>query len=213
MIGAIPRRADARDVLLYKNKNAGKGIGRIGTSSLRRRAQSLAIWPQAEVLDLRGNLDTRIRKLQAGNFEAILVAAAGLKRLKMNTKGLKKKLLPLKLMLPAPGQGALAIECRRDDSKVLTLLQMLNHRPTEIAVRAERALLSGLGGGCLLPIGAFGRISDGKLKLFGIVSEINGGKAVRAQIAGNKAFPEQLGQNLARKLIKMGAMKILNAKG
>src|SRR3989338_8784287 len=183
----------------------GQRVRRIGTSSLRRKAQLLAKWPEVEVVDIRGNLDTRIRKLNEENLDAIVVAMAGVRRLKVDSRALNVELRKLSWMLPAPGQGALAIECRKDDTDVLSMLAKLNHRPTQLAVTAERALLFHLGGGCLVPIGAHATIRGEKMKLEGIVAEVNGGEVVRGVGYGVSGEPEIIGKKLAKKLLKMGA--------
>lgn len=211
IIGAIPKREDARDVLISV-KGQGSGVKRIGTSSLRRKAQILAKWPGVEVVEIRGNLDTRIRKLKEENLDGIVVAAAGVRRLKVDSRKLKVESRKLNWMLPAPGQGALAIECRADDEHTLAIIKELDHWPTRLAVTAERALLFHLGGGCLVPIGAHAKITGREMKLEGVVADTRGSKVLRVGGSGKKEEPEKLGQELARQLIKMGAKKILNGK-
>ncbi|MBI5399664.1 hydroxymethylbilane synthase [Candidatus Saganbacteria bacterium] len=228
VIGAITKREEARDVLLKRTKiKLGQGA-KVGTSSLRRQAQLKAWHSDWQITDLRGNLDTRLRKLREGMYDAIVVAMAGLNRLKLEIRNcppeapacrtgrdapLAQKLditkIPFSLMLPAPGQGALAIECRQSDNRALAMLKTLNHWPTELAVTAERALLFYLGGGCQVPIGALAKIRGKKMKLKGIVADISGRRAIRGALADDKDQPDKLGQRLAKKLIKLGAKGIL----
>src|SRR3989338_707197 len=187
----------------------GQRVRRIGTSSLRRKAQLLAKWPEVEVVDIRGNLDTRIRKLNEENLDAIVVAMAGVKRLKVDSRKLNVEMRKLSWMLPAPGQGALAIECRKNDEAILSILKRLNHRPTQLATAAERALLFHLGGGCLVPIGAYARIKKDKLELEGLVAGLDGREVVRTRLIGDKSHPQELGSRVAEKLKKLGAMRLL----
>lgn len=205
-IGAITERLEAGDVLVTRSQKPVTRIKRIGTSSLRRKAQLLHWRPDFEIVDLRGNLDTRIRKLQEAVVDAIVVAAVGLKRLKVGNC----EIIPLGWMLPAPGQGALAIECRKNDGEILGMLKKLNHRPTELAVTAERALLMELGGGCQVPIGAYAKIMGNKLQLEGVVADLDGKRTIRAKITGDKNYPTLIGRRLAKILIKKGADKILS---
>ena len=215
-LGAITKREDPRDVLVTSHQSLVTRVKKIGTSSLRRKAQLLAKWPEIEVVDLRGNLDTRIRKLREGIVDAIVVAAAGLKRLKLEIGNWtvpagrqELEIRSLGWMLPAPGQGALVIECRKDDSETLSMLKRLNHRPTELAVTAERALLYHLGGGCLVPIGAYARVKKDKLELEGLVAGLDGREVVRTRLIGDKSHPQELGSRVAEKLKKLGAMRLL----
>lgn len=212
MIAATTKREDPRDVVI------GKGIGkkriRIGTSSLRRKAQLLAKWPNLEVVEIRGNLDTRIRKMEEIGLDAIVVARAGINRLGLGTgdRGLRITKLPFSWMLPAPGQGTIAIECRRDDEETIAMLKKLNHPLTEITTRAERALLFALGGGCQVPIGAFAVVKGNNIILDGVVAKTDGKKVIRAKLSGPKNDPEKIGARLAAKLVKMGAREILNER-
>jgi hydroxymethylbilane synthase len=153
-----------------------------------------------KVVDLRGNLDTRIRKLLEGQVDAIVVAGAGLRRLKIKNEELRIKPLSFAIMLPAAGQGALAIEIRKKDPFLSGLIAGLKHRATEIEVTAERSLLQALGGGCQVPIGAYAKLTGRKLKLQGMLATPDGKKLVRANLAGEKNYPEELGIKLAKKL-------------
>jgi len=203
-IGAIPQRADVRDVLVSP---AGLTLEElpngavIGTSSIRRQAQILAYRPDLRIQPIRGNIDTRIRKAQEGQYDAILLAAAGIIRL-----GLQEHItqyLPLDIMLPAPGQGALAIQCREDDDETLRLLSAIEQPATRQATSAERAFLSGLGGGCSLPIGALAEIHGGAITLQGIVASPDGNQILRLTATGDD--PILVGQDLAQQAFKRGA--------
>ena len=210
-IGAISEREDVRDALV-----ARRGIHRfselpqqalIGTSSLRRQAQILAARPDLRVEPIRGNVDTRLRKLDEGQFDAIILAAAGLHRL-----GLVERItehLSAELVLPAVGQGALAIETRSDDATVNEIVGRLNHEATRLACQAERAFLKGLGGGCLVPIAAHAKIAASALALTGLVASIDGTRIVRGTVSGASQEAENLGYQLAQKLIAQGADQIL----
>ncbi|MBI5700494.1 hydroxymethylbilane synthase [Candidatus Saganbacteria bacterium] len=211
MIAAVTKREDPRDVIISRGTGQGARIKKIGTSSLRRKAQLLAKWPDLDVVDIRGNLDTRIRKMDELGLDAIVVAYAGIKRLKLEVGSWKFRIakIPFSWMLPASGQGAVAIECRSDDEETIGLLKKLNHPLTEITTRAERALLFALGGGCQVPIGAFAVVRGNKIILDGVVAKTDGKKVIRAKLSGPKNDPEKIGTRLAAKLIKMGANKIL----
>jgi hydroxymethylbilane synthase len=210
-VGAISRREDARDALVARggierfSDLPHKGL--IGTSSLRRQAQIRAARPDLRVEPMRGNVDTRLRKLDEGQFDAIVLAAAGLHRL-----GFAERItehLPVELMLPAVGQGALAIETRSDDAEVNRVISVLNHEATQQACQAERAFLKGLGGGCLVPIAAHAEIESGRLTLTGLVASTDGSQIVRGNLSGASPEAESLGTQLALELIAQGAEKIL----
>jgi hydroxymethylbilane synthase len=209
-IGCIPVRADVRDALISANgytiatlpKNAS-----IGTSSLRRTAQILSIRPDVKTQSLRGNVDTRLRKALDHQYDAIILAGAGLTRL-----GLDKHVtewLSLDVMLPAQGQGALAVQCRADDRTTLSLLSALDDESTRKAVTAERIFLSGLGGGCAVPVAAYAVIDEQSslISLTGLVISEDGKKVVKVTGQGMDAF--ELGNALSRKAIQQGADEIL----
>jgi hydroxymethylbilane synthase len=210
MLSAFPKREDPRDAFVsvkYQTIQDLPQRARVGTSSLRRAAQLLTIRRDLEIVPLRGNVDTRLQKLEEGEIQAIILASAGLKRL-----GLEKRIthiMPSDQMLPAIGQGTLGLEVRRDDELTVSLLKFLNHEETEVTVRAERAFLKELEGGCQVPIAAFCRFKDGVLHLAGMVAELDGSHTVRDEITGKKAQAEQIGVTLARKLLDSGADKIL----
>jgi hydroxymethylbilane synthase len=210
-IGCIPARGEVRDVLISRESHTlatlPKGAS-IGTSSLRRAAQILSLRPDLRPQPLRGNMDTRVRKALDGHYDAIIVAGAGLTRL-----GLEKHVsewLPLDLMLPAPGQGALAVQCRADDLPTLRLLTPLEDHSTRKAVTAERAFLQALGGGCAVPVAALGQWIEepgSEIGLTGLVISEDGRKSVKVTRHGTDAL--QLGHELAQEAIAQGAAEIL----
>ena len=208
-LAAICERADARDALIAAQPYTLKTLphrARVGTSSLRRAAQLLAARPDLTLLPIRGNIDTRIRKVLAGEYDAILLAAAGLGRLGLGQHIVE--FLPFDMMLPAPGQGALAVECRADDSRVIDYLAVIDHQPTRRAVTAERAFLKALGGGCSAPIGAYSRINaQGELKLCGLVASANGQQVIH--VFNKHENPEELGEAVAEEALEMGAGALL----
>lgn len=210
-IGAISAREDVRDALVARTGIAGFSDlphnALIGTSSLRRQAQIRAARPDLRLEPIRGNVDTRLRKLDDGEFDAIILAAAGLHRLGFG--GRITEHLDMELVLPAVGQGALAIETRSDDAAVNEIVGKLNHQATELACRAERAFLKGLGGGCLVPIAAHAAITGTTLTLKGLVASTDGDEIVRGDIAGPLQEAERLGDQLAEELIAEGADQIL----
>jgi hydroxymethylbilane synthase len=181
---------------------------RIGTSSLRRQCQIMEKFPHAEILALRGNVNTRLAKLDSGEYDAIILAAAGLKRLGMAER-ITAALEP-EQSLPAMGQGAIGIECRTDDTAVLELLKVLHDEATSIRVRAERAMNAALNGGCQVPIAGFAEIkADNRLLLRGLVGSPDGRLIYRATAEGSVDQPEQLGQSVAADLLAQGADSIL----
>lgn len=212
VIGAIPARAEVRDVLVSMRGftlNTLPEGAKVGTSSLRRSAQLLSQRPDVRLVALRGNVDTRVRKAQAGIYDAIILAGAGLTRL-----GLEHcitQYLPLEVMLPAPGQGALAVQCHQDDQPTLDLLKSLDDPLTRAATRAERAFLSGLGGGCSLPVAAYAlaRPDGTRLSIYlqGMVASLNGQHKIRVHGSGEE--PQTLGYKLANQAIAQGAEEIL----
>ena len=216
-LAVICEREDPRDAFLSRLRNARFEIAgftalkkgaKIGTSSLRRACQLLSIRPDLKVEHLRGNLDTRIRKLDEGRFDAIILAAAGLKRL-----GLKHRItevLPHETTLPAIGQGAVGIECRTDDEYINNLIAPLNHPETFLCVKAERAFLKKLEGGCQVPIAAHARLIDGKIVMDGIVGAVDGSKIIRGHIEGMPVHVENLGVTLAEDILSRGAKEILD---
>jgi hydroxymethylbilane synthase len=206
-IGIVPEREDARDALVGKTLEELKPDDRIGTGSLRRAAQIRRLKPGVETLDIRGNVDTRLRKLDEGQYDAILLACAGLKRL-----GLKERIaeaLDPELMAPAIGQGALGIEVRIGDGVTLEAVSPLNHVPTHLAVEAERALLEAFGGGCQVPLGGHARIEGDDLVLCAAVFSQDGETLIRDQATGPMTEAKELGRRLAASLKAKGADKLL----
>ncbi len=181
----------------------------IGTSSLRRQSQLLALRPDLEVTFLRGNVNTRLAKLDSGEYDAIILASAGLKRLEMSER-ISSFIAP-ETILPAGGQGAIGIECRSDDMRCKKLLEVLHHVETHEAVSAERAMNRRLEGGCQVPIGAYAIHRDGELWLRGLVAEPEGGLCLQDHITGAASEAESLGEALAERLLQAGADKILAA--
>jgi len=211
VIAAIPAREVVYDVLVsaegQKLSDLPEGA-RVGTSSPRRAAQLLARRPDLTILPLRGNVDTRIQKAMRGDYDAIVLAQAGLRRL-----GLQQhisEIFSLELMLPAPGQGALAVQCRADDSETLELLARIHDPATAASVAAERAFLSGLGGGCSLPIGAFAEKNNGTIILTGAVISSDGRQAIRLSAVDKDA--QRLGSRLAELMLERGAAELLNVQ-
>ena len=213
MIAAIPEREDPRDILISRDGYALStlpALATVGTSSERRKLQLLRAKPGLQVLPVRGNLDTRLRKVADGEYDALVVAYAGLRRLyaPKEAMGLGPLGLPLKAaplepgeMLPAAAQGALAIECRTDDDRVLSLVRQIDHVPTRRTVVAERSMLAGIGGGCLAAVGALSSVTaDGQLELLGMAGDPEKRRMVRLSWQGAYNQPEQLGQNLAAEL-------------
>lgn len=210
IIGAITERHDPADVVISKGGIRLLDLPQgavVGTSSLRRCAQLLNMRPDFIIKDIRGNLNTRIRKFAEQDYQAMVLAAAGIERLGWGDK-ITERLNPEEF-LPAVGQGALGIEIRQKNKEILDLVAGLNHSNTDSAVRAERAMLRILGGGCQIPIGALGRVVDDKLVLRGLIGSLDGTKILRARDSGNPDFPEVLGQRLAGSLIEQGGGEIL----
>jgi hydroxymethylbilane synthase len=211
-LAAVTQRQDPRDAfcsrLYAKIENLPQGA-RVGTSSLRRQAQLRAIRRDLDIHPLRGNVDTRLRKLEQGEYDAIILAAAGLKRL--GKTELIKQIIPVEIMCPAAGQGALGIEIREGDSTMRQYLEFLNDSAARAATTCERALLNRLGGGCQVPIGAFAETCDGKLHLKAIVADPDGSRVLRESRDGNLDDPEQLGNDVGDTLLSRGGDEILAA--
>ena len=209
IIGAVPKRVDPSDVLLSnKGKLAELPPGaKIGSSSLRRRAQLMASRPDLDFHDLRGNLDTRIRRLQTGDFDGIILAYAGLHRLRWDGQIAEK--IPFDVCLPAVGQGALAIQMRGDDNLILELLEPMDHAPTRAAVTAERSLMAALSGGCQTPIAANASPDGDNLVLKAMVSSLDGKTLVRAEETDIMENAAALGEKVASQLLERGAKDIL----
>lgn len=211
MIGATPKREDPHDVLISNNNaNLDKlpDAARIGTSSLRRRAQLLAFRPDFKILDLRGNLDTRLKKLETDDLDAIVVAHAGLRR--MGYTGPISQIIPFDIMLPAVGQGSLCIEIRKDDARINKIVSSLDDLQTRIAIEAERALLAKLQGGCQVPIGAYAQIQENKVFLEAIICTMDGDHAIQDRNNGPSHQAAKLGEDLAERMLENGGKRILH---
>jgi hydroxymethylbilane synthase len=207
-VGCIPERAEARDALVSAHDLTIASLPAravVGTSSLRRSAQLLAARPDLQAASLRGNVDTRVRKALDGQYDAIILAGAGLIRLGLAEQ--VRQWIPLDIMLPAPGQGALAVQCRSADQETLRLLQALDDRATRNAVTAERAFLEGLGGGCAIPVAAFAEVQDEMIRLHGLVASPDGKRMIRVRMEGPEAG--QLGKQAAQRAIADGARQLL----
>jgi hydroxymethylbilane synthase len=206
-LAAIPEREDPRDAMVGAKLADLKHGARIGTSSLRRAAQLLALRRGFQVETLRGNVDTRLRKLDEGQYDAIVLASAGLRRLGWENR--IAEMIPVKVMCPAVGQGALAIETRNDGGIARQFAAALNHEPTQTAVTAERALLAKLEGGCQVPIGAHARVEGRRVRLMAIVASPDGSRLIRGSARGSAAVA--IGTLLADALLESGADQILSA--
>lgn len=209
-IMVFPKREDPRDVLVslhYKGIDELPRGAIVGTGSLRRAAQLLALRPDINVTPIRGNVDTRLNKLESGELQAIILASAGLNRLGFRDQ--VGSILSPDDFLPAIGQGALGLEMRGNDTKTFRRLRFLNDPSTEKTVRAERAFLKRLEGGCQIPIAGYGRLDDDRLFLQGMVAELDGSKIIKDVVSGSKENPEDVGVTLAERLLSAGADKIL----
>lgn len=213
VLAAVPERAPVADVLVSRQGLPLERLpsgARLGTGSLRRRAQLRYVRPDLETEEVRGNLDTRLRKLSEGVCDALVLAQAGLGRLGLAEQ--ITEILPTSICLPAVGQGALGIECREDDTAAREVLAALDHRPSHTAVCAERALLAVLEGGCLTPIAAWGRVEGGRLELSGRVLDRDGTRRLDAHLsesAGNLEIAGELGRRVAEALLAQGAAELI----
>ena len=209
-LAAYLPRADVRDVVVTRGGQALDALppgARVGTSSRRRAAQLRARWPHLICVDVRGNVETRLRKVEDGECAAVVLAAAGLARL--GRLDVVSAFLEPDVMLPAPGQGAIALQARGDDAATLAALHPLAHAATEIAVRAERALLAVLGAGCTLPIGVLGRVDGAEVHLRAAVFHPDGRRAIRVERAGPAIDPEAVGRAAGQALLAEGAAAML----
>jgi len=215
VIGCVPEREDPRDALITRNgwtlHTLPEGA-KLGTSSLRRSSQMMALRPDLVVEPLRGNIDSRLKRLESGDFDAILLASAGLRR--MGWEDRITEAVPADVVIPAVGQGALALECREGDDELLALLKLYHHERTAAAVAAERAFLATLNGGCQVPIGAYATLNaaGGAVTLTGFVGSPDGAQLLRETASGED--PAALGRQLGEALLARGAERILaEAKG
>jgi hydroxymethylbilane synthase len=214
MIAAVCKREDVRDALLSNSGATLKDLpagARVGTSSLRRKAQLLHARRELQILELRGNVDTRIEKLKRGDYDAIVLAKAGLDRLGLSQN--ISEVLPTGISLPAAGQGAIGIEARSGDEETLRALSALDDVETRQGVEAERSALAGLGGGCQVPIGAWGRVEGGKLILEVAVLSTDGVQCMRERGSGAPEEAQAIGRTVAQKLQRHGAAELLAREG
>ncbi len=209
-LSAITKREDPRDAFISRDGVLLEDLpqrAKIGTSSLRRQAQLLHLRGDFEMISLRGNLDTRLKKLETMNLNGIVLALAGVRRLGLESR--ITEIIPPEICLPAIGQGALGIETRRDDEEVDKFIQCLNHPPSSITIQAERSFLKRLGGGCQVPIAAFSRMVGSTLQIEGMVGTIDGKRLMKHRIEGPVEKAEALGIELAEVLLNKGAGEIL----
>jgi hydroxymethylbilane synthase len=212
-LAAILERADPRDALVAPPGTSLAVLppgARIGTSSARRRAQLLARRPDLQMLDVRGNVPTRLAKLDRGDYDALVLACAGLQRLGLDAR--IAEVLEPDIIVPAPGQGALAVEARAADAHITSLLQPIDHRPTRLATQAERAVLATLGGGCHAPVGALATWADRVMTMTGVVTSLNGDRTVRGSSVAaiiTESEAEAAGVRLAERLLAQGAAAVL----
>ena len=209
-LAAILEREDPTDAFVSNHFQTLDDLpenARIGTSSLRRQCQIKARFPKAEILSLRGNVNTRLAKLDAGDYDAIILASAGLKRLGMENR--IRQSLPTEISLPACGQGAIGIECRVDDVEINEMLKALHHEETAICVTAERAMNAKLNGGCQVPIAGFAQLENGEIFMRALVGNPAGDLIYRAEKRGNSAV--EIGESIADDLLTQGAAEILKA--
>lgn len=215
VIGAITTRLDPGDAFVSAHYAAVEDLpvgARVGTSSLRRRAQLLAVRPDLTICDLRGNVNTRLAKLDAGEFDAIVLAAAGLKRLGFERR--IRSILPRSVMLPAVGQGALAIECRAGDAAILSAIEFLRDAGMTTAAQAERAFLRRVEGGCQIPVGVYAEVdADGQISIDAMISSVDGQRICRSDAQGAGEQAEALGTALAEELLDAGGREILKEIG
>ncbi|HJT31624.1 MAG TPA: hydroxymethylbilane synthase [Pirellulales bacterium] len=211
-LGAVPERAPCGDVLITRRAPSFAELPRgalIGTGSTRRRSQLRHARPDLRMADVRGNVDTRLRKLDDGQYDALVLAEAGLLRLGLIER--VTQVLPKELILPAVGQGALGIEIRAADDELRQLLAPLDHCETHQAVIAERAMLAALRGGCLAPVGAWGRIESGRLRLSGVVLSVDGRRRIAAEVSDEPASAAEIGRRVAGMLLEQGAAELIAA--
>jgi hydroxymethylbilane synthase len=210
VLAAVTERGDVRDAVVRRGQRRLAELpagSRVGTGSLRRAVQVRALRPDLKVVDLRGNVDTRLRKVEEGLVDAAILAAAGLARLGYLERA--AELLDTDAMLPAIGQGALTLEARADDAEVIEMASALEHRDTRLAVTAERAFLARLGGGCRLPMAALGIVEGDSLRLRGLIADPEGRRLLRGEVAGPASEAEAVGIALAEQLLSRGATELI----
>jgi hydroxymethylbilane synthase len=210
VLAAVTERGDVRDAVVSREHRRLAELpagSRVGTGSLRRAVQVRALRPDLQVVELRGNVDTRLRKVEEGLVDAAILAAAGLARLGYLERA--AELLDTDTMLPAIGQGALTLEARADDAEVIETASSLDHRDTRLATAAERSFLARLGGGCRLPIAALGIVQGDSLRLRGLIADAEGRRLLRGEVAGPTSHAEALGAALAEQLLAQGAAELI----
>ena len=209
-ISSMLKRHNPADAFVSDKYNSFMELpegAKVGTSSLRRRAQLLNVRPDLDIHDLRGNVQTRMRKMREENFDGIILAAAGLERLEMFDE--IKEVLSYDICLPAVSQGVIGVETRENDEEIIALVQLVNDKQAEICVKAERALLRSLEGGCQIPIGAYAELNEDTVVLEGMVGSLDGKTIIRESITGTAEQCEELGQTLAGRLAEQGGKTIL----
>jgi hydroxymethylbilane synthase len=206
-LGMVPQRADARDAIVGRTPAELECGARVGTSSLRRAAQLRRLRPDLEIGDIRGNVDTRLRKLDEGQFEAILLASAGLHRLGLQDR--IAEILEPSTMAPAIGQGALGVEIRTGDDEVAAALAPLEHAATRLAVTAERSLLEALGGGCQVPLGGYAEVEGDRLQLRAVVVSADGERLIEGAGSGAAGEAARIGRDTAKLLLERGAAQLI----
>jgi len=214
VLAAVTKRSDPFDALVsprYKTLEKLPPNARVGTSSLRRQAQLLAVRPDLKLANLRGNVGTRLEKAEDGTYDAVVLAAAGLKRLGLGDK--ITQILPLNVSLPAVGQGALAIEARGSDAPTLALLSALDHAPTRTETYAERAFLRAVEGGCQVPVGVYAVLKGNALQVQAVIASLDGKTVVRDAIEGSAEAAEKLGSFLAERMLRNGGREIMQSIG
>jgi hydroxymethylbilane synthase len=211
-IGAVPEREDARDALVSATGESLSKLpegARVGTGSLRRQAQILARRPDLKIMEIRGNIDTRLKKLEDGAYDAVVLACAGLNRLGLQNRIVAR--LSLQEMLPAPGQGALAIEARANDRRLEPIAAALNHPATSAAVAAERSFLQRMGGGCNVPVAVHARLTGSFMEIDGLVASPDGRRIVRDSVRGSADGAQDAAVRLAEEILARGGRVILDA--
>jgi hydroxymethylbilane synthase len=208
-LAAIPEREDPRDAMVGRSLESIERKARVGTSSLRRAAQLRALRPDLEIENIRGNLDTRLRKLDEGQYDAIVLAAAGLRRLGWENR--IAELLEPEVMCPAVGQGALAVETRADGGAAQDIARRMDHRESRIAVTAERALLASLGGGCQVPLGAYATVDSESVHIQAIIVSPDGTERIARRATGASGDAASIGRRLGEELLAEGGRQILEA--
>ena len=210
VIAAVTKRLDPRDVMITRSKCKFSQIpasAKVGTSSARRKAQLLAARADLEILELHGNVDTRIRKIRNGEYDVIVLASAGLARLGLQSH--VSEVISTDVILPAVGQGALAIQCREEDAEIRELMAQIEHRPTREAIQAERAFAKKLGADCQTPVAAYARYESTGFIIEGMVAAPNGRILVRSRLTSRTQKPESVGEELASRLLAQGAETIM----